>query len=632
MSPLAALALATATVVSHGEAPRSQESVRDRYEKTEVMVPMRDGTRLFTQIYAPRDTSRTYPLLMQRTPYGCSPYGPDAYRNGLGPTNEFMDDGYIFVYQDVRGRWMSEGEHVFSPPHKPHKTGTDFDESSDTYDTIEWLLANVANHNGRVGTYGISQPGFYVTHSLINSHPALKAASPQAPVTDRWRGDDDHHHGAFFLAQRVSFLSAFGTPRPVPTPRGGGVGFRSGQPDAYQFYLELGGLPMMDLKYFQGTNQFWNQVMAHPDYDDFWQSRDMTRHMHGVKPAVLVVGGWFDAENLFGALQTYKAIESKSPGANNRLMMGPWTHGSWSRGSGERIWDWTFGPNPSETYRVAIRKFFRHHLKDEGPDDLPEASVYETGGNRWHFLDQWPPAAAQMATLTLGPDRTLILPGQAPPPQSGSVSFVSDPNQPVPYFSEPSPGMNSNYMVGDQRFAASRDDVATFVSAPLSQDLTLVGPITADLLVSTSGTDSDWVVKLIDVLPAEFPAPNPNPRNVNMSGYQRLVRAEIMRGKYREDFAQPRPFIANEPTRVTFETQDLFHTFKAGHRVMVQIQCSWFPLVDRNPQKFMNIRRAWPWDFHAATQRVFWGPEATKLRVQTWTPTPSEPSGTAGRS
>lgn len=589
-------------------------SVRTAYVKREVMIPMRDGTKLYTAVFEPKDRSKTYPFLMVRTPYGCQPYGPDRFPNGLGPTPEFAKRGYIFVNQDVRGRWMSEGKHLYSPPPKPNKQGTEFDESTDAYDTVEWLLKNVPNHNGRVGIWGISQPGYYASNALIDAHPAIKAVSPQAPVTDRFKGDDDHHNGAFFLAQRVSLLSSFGAPRPIPTDKPAD-GFRMPYADAYRYFLELGPLANYQ-KIFRWSNQFWNWETTHPNYDEFWQPRGMERSLKNVHgPAVLTVGGWFDAEDMWGALHTYRALESQNPGLTNTIVMGPWFHGGWTTDA-ERLGAIEFGSKTGQSFKdEVILPFFERYLRDGADPKLPEAYVFETGTNKWHSFDQWPPREATPQTLYLQPHGKL---GLAPSTDQGMDSYVCDPRRPTPYTAEVGTAVNRTFMVENQRFAWARPDVLSYTSEPLAADLTLAGPMIARLMVKTTGTDADYVVKLIDVYPDDAADNREVTPTVRMAGYQMLVRWEIMRARFRESLSQPKPLVPGKLTEIKFDLNDLFHTFRKGHRLMVQVQSAMFPLVDRNPQKFVpNIYLAKESDFQAATHTLaVGGQEGSRLEIR----------------
>lgn len=603
----AAVRPATGVATTAAASPEAEEEsyVRRHYIKHEYRIPMRDGVRLFTAVYSPKDTSKPYPMLLFRTPYSISPYGEEKYRESLGSGRHFAEEGFIFVYQDVRGKFLSEGEFNNMTPHIDVKRSpADVDESSDTYDTIEWLLGNVPNHNGRVGQWGISYPGFYTAAGMIDAHPALVAASPQAPIADWWY-DDFHHHGAFFLPHSFNFFATFGRPRPEPTTEWG-ERFKHGTPDGYQFFMELGPLKNAEEKYFQGNIAFWTEATKHPNYDAFWQSRNILPHLHNVPPAVMTVGGWFDAEDLYGPLKIYRAVEAENPHAFNILVMGPWAHGGWARSKGDHLGHVRFGANTAEFYRAYIElPFFQHFLKGEGELNLPEAFVFETGVNRWHTFEQWPPAG-------LGPRRLYArergeLSFSAPDDaQTSFDAFVSDPAKPVPFTEAISTGMTREYMTDDQRFAARRPDVVVYQTEVLEADVTLAGPIVADLWVSTSATDADWVVKVVDVYPPDAPDYEGIPKGMRMGNYHMMVRSEVIRGRYRNSHEHPEPFVPNEPTNVRFELQDVLHTFQTGHRIQVQVQSTWFPLVDRNPQTYVpNIFEADEADFVAATHRVY---------------------------
>jgi uncharacterized protein len=588
-------------------------AIREYYTKHEYRIRMRDGARLFTVAYIPKDTSRTYPMLLVRTPYSVSPYGVDNYPGVKGsggtvrrfaPSPHFIREGYIFVFQDVRGRLMSEGTFVDVRPRA--KAKQDIDESTDTYDTIDWLVRNVPQNNGRAGAWGISYPGFYAAQAAIDAHPALKAVSPQAPVTDWFVGDDFHHNGAFFLADALDFYAGFGKPRPKPTTKST-WGFDHDLADVYDFYLALGPLSNANTKYLKGEITFWNDLMQHGTRDDFWKARDPRPHYKNLKPAVMTVGGWFDAEDLFGALETYRAIEKQNQGIENTLVMGPWAHGAWARGDGDHLGDITFGAKTSLFYQENILfPFFQRHLKGKKEAAPAEAWIFETGTNTWQRYATWPPKAARSATLFFRANGKLAgAPAGAPEDESGFDAYVSDPAKPVPYRAKLSANLDHDYMTDDQRFAARRPDVLVYSTGDLDADVTLAGPLEASLWVSITGTDADFVVKLIDVFPQGYADPDPNPSGVKMGGYQALVRGEVMRGKFRASFEKPEPFKPGEPTLVRFSIPDTSHTFRVGHRIMVQIQSSWFPLVDRNPQTFTDIYRATEADFRSATHRVY---------------------------
>ncbi|NVI99195.1 CocE/NonD family hydrolase [Myxococcus sp. AM009] len=590
--------------------PERTERVRSRYTKFEYRIPMRDGTRLFTSVYVPADASpgKRYPVLLVRTPYSVAPYGVDRYPPALAPTEAFEKDGFIFAFQDVRGRNMSEGEFVNVRPHKPKKAGPkDFDESTDTYDTIEWLVKRVAHNNGRVGQWGISYPGFYASAGAIDSHPALKAVSPQAPIAD-WFWDDMHRHGAFNLALAFNFFSTFGKPRPQPTDNEEWQRFEHGTPDGYQFFLDLGPLGNADAKHLKGDVAFWKDVSAHPNYDSFWQARNLLPHLKNIKAAVLTVGGWYDTEDLYGPLRTYAAIEKQNPGISNSLIMGPWPHGGWQRGGGESLGDADFGFATSEAYQALAFDFFKHHLKGGGKPDVPEALVFETGANRWRRFDTWPPKGLRETRLYFQPKGGLAT--TAPKTTGASFAeYVSDPAKPVPYTQEMMTGWSKDYMTEDQRFAARRPDVLVFETEPLERDLTLAGPLEAELWVSTTGTDADWVVKLVDVNPGKVRGwrKGDDAQGTKNRGHQQtLVRGEPFRGRFRDSYSEPKPFKPGEVTKVRFVINDVFHTFQRGHRVMIQVQSSWFPFIDRNPQTYVpNIFEAKEEHFTRAFHRVY---------------------------
>ena len=596
----------TITLQLNAQTPADSAYVRDNYTKIEKHITMRDGIRLFTSIYIPKDRSKKYPILLNRTPYTVSPYGENEYKKTLGPSMVYAREGYIFVYQDVRGKWMSEGAFVDVRPHNPVKKGKkDIDESSDTYDTIDWLVKNLPANNGKVGIYGISYPGFYSTASLPNAHPALKAVSPQAPVTDWFIGDDFHHNGAFFLADAFNFYSTFGVPRPKPiTPDKGPKPFRYYTSDNYKFYLELGPVKNVKEKYFGDSIKFWNDVMEHGTYDEFWKAMNIRPHLKNVKPATLIVGGLFDAEDCYGAFATYEAIEKQNPSNKNYLVAGPWFHGGWVRSTGASFGDIQFGQETSTWYMENVEfPFFEHHLKGKPAPDLPEALMFETGSNQWKRYAAWPPKEAEHLNLYLHRNGKLSF--EAPAETESFDEYLSDPARPVPYADGVHQGRTREYMIDDQRFASRRPDVMVYQTDVLTEDITLAGPVIADLLVSTTGTDADYVVKVIDVFPDDYPNNSPNPRNVQMGGYQMLVRGEVMRGKFRNSFEKPEPFTPGQVTEVKYTLPDVAHTFKAGHRIMVQVQNSWFPLVDRNPQKFTDIYHAEEKDFQKAMHRIY---------------------------
>lgn len=577
---------------------RGEPFVRANYTKQEVTIPMRDGVKLFTSIYVPKDTTKTYPILIQRTPYSCAPYGPDAYTSGIGPSEHFSRAGYIFVKQDVRGRFMSEGKFIQVTPHIEKKNGPqDVDESTDAYDTIEWLLKNIPNNNGRAGMYGISYPGFYSAAGMIDAHPALKAVSPQAPVAD-WYYDDFLHHGAFFLAHAFRWLNGNAQDQNNPTTER-----TKAQPlptlDGYKMFLEAGTIGEINKRYLKDSVPFWNEMMAHPNRDEFWKKRNILPHLKNVAPAVMTVGGWYDAEDLYGTFNVYQSIEKQNPGVSNTLVVGPWIHGGWAGGPGVRLGQMNFDSNTGEFYREKVEfPFFEKYLKDVDVAAPAEAIVFETGSNAWKTFDTWPPKAIERKKLYLRENFGLSyeIPGKL---ESGADEYLSDPDKPVPFTEQIANHMVVEYMVEDQRFASQRPDVLTYQTEPMTEDLTIAGNLPVDLWVATTAGDADFVVKLIDVFPDST-------NRQELPGYQRMLRSEVFRGRFRNSYEKPEAFTPGEPARIRFDLLDTLHTFKKGHRLMVQIQSSWFPLVDRNPQKWVaNIYEAKPEDFQKATHTVF---------------------------
>jgi putative CocE/NonD family hydrolase len=576
------------------------------YRKSEHRIPMRDGVRLFTQVYSPMDQSELHPIILFRTPYGIPPYG-ETFTDKTLPSLYFLKENYILVYQDIRGKFMSEGTFQFCGPYKADKKSiADIDESSDAYDTVEWLLKNVPHNNGKVGVWGISYPGSTATMAALSSHPAVLAVSPQAPGADLFLGDDGHHNGAFYLAHYANWLYSVGQarngPTPDPPPR-----LRYPTPDGYSFFLRLGSLANITTTVMGGENRLWNDAMTHETYDAYWQALSIYPHLRDIKPAILVVGGWYDAENLGGALGTYKTIEKLNPGLQNTLVMGPWAHGRWNllAGGSEDRGVFSFSGTREYFQEKIELPFFNYYLKGKGSVDLPEAVVFETGSNQWKSYDTWPPADAIENTLFFADNGRLSFEPASDSSSSGFDEYLSDPSKPVPYTMQTTARYNREYFVEDQRFAASRPDVLVYTGEPLAEDLTIAGPIRAELYVSTTGTDADWVVKLIDVYPDDAPDPRNNPMNIRMGGYQRLIRGDIFRGKFRNTFERSEPFVPDHVTKVAFDLPDVQHAFLKGHRIMVQVQSSWFPLFDRNPQKFCNIRTASEADFQKATHCVY---------------------------
>lgn len=638
------LALSAVASYAQGTNPLTQQQreladyIKSHYTKHEVMIPMRDGVKLFTQIYEPKDTKQKYPMMFDRTCYSVAPYGPDKFRTSLGPDELFAREGYIFVYQDVRGRYMSEGEFEDVRPYIPNKVGNQIDETSDTYDTVDWLIKNVPNNNGRVGVWGISYPGFYTSMAGIDGHPAVKAISPQAPVSDWFHGDDMHHNGALFLAQNYHFFASFGQQRTTPTGSNDYVKpFPWGTQDGYKFYLEMGGLRKAGDLYQQKLGQrmkFWDQMMAHPNYDQFWKDRNVFPNLKNIHAAVMTVGGWYDNEDLFGALGVYENVEKQNPGIFNVLVMGPWFHGGWARSDGDWLGTAYFGSKTSIYYREHFElPFFNHFLKDKGDiSELGEVNVFDTGANEWRELPNWSPTVSVDRPLYLMDSGQLRfgdgVSGKRPPttvPGAGAGSgaagnrrsnyddYVSDPMNPVPYTQKVTLNYPRDFMTEDQRFAAARPDVLVYQTLPLTEDITVAGSLKPELFVSSSGTDSDFVVKLIDVFPDDYKLPEGGKTPDTSAGcvftpggYEMLLRGEPFPARFRNSFEKPEPLRPNVPTKISYVMPGIVHTFKKGHRIMVQIQSTWFPLVARNPQKFMtNYKQGTDADFQKATERVY---------------------------
>jgi putative CocE/NonD family hydrolase len=614
--PLFAFALIRSIAQQPAAETTKEDFIRAHYTKYEFRIPMRDGVHLFTAVYVPKasnfpDDPGPYPFMMERTPYNVEPYGEDKYPTHLGPSDEFEKAGYIFVYQDVRGRWMSEGEFVEMRPHiDVKKSPKDVDDSSDTYDTIEFLLKHVPNNNGKVGIWGISYPGFYTSASIIDSHPAIAAASPQAPMTDLFLGDDSYHGGAFMLSGNFGFYAPFFYPQTNPESAEPPVRFKFGTPDSYAFYLKAGNIANLETNYLKGSNWLFDDQFKHDTYDEYWQSRDLSRHMKNVKCAVLVVGGWFDAEDLEGPYRTYNAIRKFNSDTPITLVEGPWVHGGWARSDGSHLGDVQFDAKTGEYFRAHIQfPFFERYLKGKG-ETLPKAIAFETGANVWRRYDAWPPKTASPKTLYFHAGGKLSF---DPPTETASKDeYVSNPDHPVPFVGYTTDTIPQRYMVDDQRFASYRPDVVTYETDPLTEDVTIAGPISPHLKVASSGTDSDFDVKLIDVYPEDYSnsAGEAAKRVLDappllMGGYQQLLRGEPFRAKFRNSWENPEPLVPGQETEITFTMPDLHHTFRRGHRIMVQVQSSWFPLTDRNPQTFTDIPNAKPEQFQKATEQIF---------------------------
>ncbi len=585
--------------------------IREHYDLKEYRIPVRDGAELFTVVYTPKDTSKKYPILLNRTCYNASGYS-NFELHGY-PSKYLFEDGYIFVFQDVRGRYMSDGTFDNMRPNIPGndpKNKTDIDESSDTWDTIDWMIKQLPGNNGKVGMYGISYPGHYAAAGMIDAHPALKASSPQAPIADFFF-DDFHHQGAYLESYTAAF-AVFGYQKEGLTRAPWYLDqikrfYENPAADAYDFYLRLGPLKNITEK-FHNDNFFWKQIIDHPNYDEFWQKRNILPHLKNITPAVMTVGGWFDAEDLYGPLNIYKTVEATSPKANNTIVMGPWDHGGWARERGKTTHNHIyFGDSISTFYQREIeRKFFGHYLKDEVTNPLPEAYMFDTGTKKWETFDAWPPKEIEPVTLYFGENGQLSI--NKPTNKETAFEYTSDPRKPIPYTSQIE-GLTftpRRFMSDDQREASRRPDVLTFETEELENERTLAGEIMAKLKVSMTGTDADFVVKLIDVYPSDHPNYEHNPDNIIMGGYQQLVRSEVFRGRFRNSFEKPEPFVPGQISDINFRLQDVLHTFKKGHRIMIQIQSTWFPYIDRNPQKYVdNIYKANEEDFIKSTIKVY---------------------------
>ncbi len=562
------------------------------YVRREERIPMRDGTKLFTIIMAPKNATTPLPFLYLRTPYNAAadlghpfptPYVADLAR-----------EGYIFVYQDIRGLFQSEGQFVMN---RPWTKGKGIDEASDTFDSIEWLLKNVPGNNGRLGALGVSYPGWLTQMVGMSGHPAVKAVSPQAPMTDTWLGDDFFHQGAFRQSYGLEYSYMLETAKD-------NVDFDIGVYDMYDWYLRQGTLARMTDS-LGSKLPTWRSFIAHPAYDEFWRSKAVQRTWTTTTVPTLTVGGWWDQEDLFGPQASYKALEANDKAGLNRIVVGPWNHGQWERPGADHLGAIKFGSETGEYFRQKIQApFFAWYLKDKGPLNLAEATVFEAGSNQWRSYDSWPPKSAVKKSLYLGANGTLSF--TAPTAAASFTAYVSDPANPVPYRPRPiqptyyTKGSNwYTWLVDDQRFVDHRPDVAGWTSDVLAEDVTIAGDVVARLHAATTGSDADWVVKLIDVYPNRVPTDEP------MGGYQLMVSSEIMRGRYRKSFEKPAPITPNAVLDYTVDLHQQAYRFLKGHRIMVQIQSTWFPLYDRNPQTFVpNIFLAGAADFRAQTHRI----------------------------
>ena len=577
--------------------------VREHYIKSEHMVTMRDGVNLFTIVYEPKDTTATYPIMLFRTPYSIGPYGPEEFRAPLGPTHEFDEDGYIYVFQDVRGKFRSEGEFEVIKPLYLDPADSRSDESTDNYDTIEWALNNISNHNGRVGQWGISYPGWQTVMGMVERHPALVASSPQASPSDMFIGDDWHHNGAFRIMYSFSWLAGNARRRDQPTenrPERFDYGTESG----YDFFLSVGSAASVDELFFGNEVPAWRDFIEHPNYDEFWQNQNALNYLMDIDHPVLNVAGWFDTEDFYGPMSIYQTIEANNPDNQSTLVVGPWLHGGWRRMDGDFLGCIDFETKTSHYFQNELQfPFFNRHLKDAGNWSAPEAVVFETGRNEWRTYDTWPPTGVEQVHLYLNENGTLTFEAPSLSGMDNHDTYISDPSNPVPFSAEERTTLGHLWKVEDQRFASERSDVLVYQSDVLEEDLTIAGPILADIFVSTTGTDSDWIVKLIDVYPDN--APPSESCDVPMGGFQMHLAGEIMRGRYRNSFEHPEAMVPGEITPIHIDLRDRFHTFKAGHRIMVHVQSSWFPAYDRNPQTYVDIYRARAEDYQPASQTVY---------------------------
>jgi uncharacterized protein len=574
-------------------APKLQEAQAKQFTQTAAMIPMRDGVKLHTIVYAPKEHQTPLPFVMLRTPYGAEARGAGALREYL---KDLVDEGYIFVFQDIRGRHQSEGQFVMSRSPRDPKDPKAIDEGTDTNDTIDWLLKNVPNHNGRVGMLGISYPGWLTVMALLDPHPALKAASPQAPPADMFIGDDFHHNGAFRLSYGFEYVAMMETDKT-------NASFAFDRYDTFEWYLKLGALSNVNPKYFKGKMPTWNDFVAHPNYDDFWKKQASAPYLKRVSVPTLHVAGWFDQEDFYGPLKTYELLERHDKNDQNFLVVGPWNHGGWQSGPGNKLGKVNFDSDTGKYFRAKVQApFFARYLKDKGTP-IPEALMFQTGSNKWVEHERWPPKTAVTRKLYFHPDGKLAF---AAPPETVPAfdEYVSDPAKPVPYRPRPVtptyPGKEWQvWMVEDQRFTQYRPDVLTYETEPLEEDVTVAGSLTAHLLAATSGTDCDWMVRLIDVYPEKVE------KDPSMGGFQLLISGEPMRARFRKSFEKPEPVVPGEVNEYTIDLHWSHHCFRKGHKIMVQVQSTWFPLIDRNPQKFVpNIFEAKDTDFQAARQQV----------------------------
>jgi putative CocE/NonD family hydrolase len=560
------------------------------------MIRMRDGVRLHTAVYSPKNATEQLPFLFLRTPYGIANTG-QLFHEYL---KDLAEDSYHFVFQDIRGRFQSEGQFVMIRPPRDKNDPKAIDESTDTYDSIEWLLKNVPNNNGRVGMLGISYGGWLTVMGMLDPHPALKAVSPQASPADMFLGDDFHHNGAFRLSYGFEYVAMMETSKI-------NFNFKFDRKDTFEWYLRLGALSNVNKKYFHDKLPTWNDFVAHPNYDDFWKKQAFDPYLTQVTVPTLNVAGWWDQEDFYGPLRIYEQLEKHDKQRQNFLVVGPWNHGGWAYGDGNQLGKIPFGSPTSKYYREKIQApWFAYHLKDKGKLEQPEAYVFETGTNRWRAFSQWPPRReAAQRRLYFHPKGKLSFDPPAADVKTEFEAYDSDPAHPVPYRHRPiDPTYQGTgwyaWLTEDQRFVHERPDVLSYETAPLEQDVTIAGDLVAHLFAATTGTDADWIVKLIDVYPEDDPADR------QLAGYQLMVASEVLRGRFRNSFEKPEPIEANAINEYKVGLHWRSHAFRKGHKIMVQVQSTWFPVIDRNPQKYVpNIFEAKDSDYQRATQRIY---------------------------
>ncbi len=603
---IALLSMVTA-IASHAEPAKPVAyDVKAHYDKIERMIPMRDGKKMLTAIYSPKDKSKTYPILLRRTPYSIIAYGddfPPAYT--MAPSLEFLKEGYILVMQDLRGTYKSEGDFVVMRDIRDEKTDPKaIDASTDNYDTIDWLINNVEGHNGKVGQWGVSYSGWTTVMGMVDAHLSLVASSPQASPSDMFIGDDWHHNGAFRLMYSFFWMNLTARERKELTSELSKP-FEYGTPWGYEFFLNAGPTAKLNDKYFNGRIPAWNDFIDHPNYDDFWKKQRVLPHMKNINHPILNVAGWFDAEDFYGPISIYNEME-KDPDNKSTLVVGPWRHGGWVRMDGSSLGDIQFGSKTADYYnKNIVLPFFEYHLKGKGDWNPSEAIVFETGNNRWHNMSSWPPKARTVKNLYFQDGGKLSFDKPESSPEQAMDKYTNDPAKPVPFSSAITPIAGHTWMIEDQRPNSTRPDVLTYKTDILDEDITIAGPILANLFVSTTGTDADYFVKLIDVYPGDAPDNANDPKKVKMGSYQMLLGVEVMRAKYRNSMSDPEPLEPDKITPISFNIWDKFHTFKKGHRIMVQVHSSWFPAYDRNPQQFMDIYQAEGKDYKVADHEIY---------------------------